>query len=305
MNRYGATNPTGYSSGTGPTKGRPCAIASLPMAVVLVALFFMPWLTVSCDGQEAMASAPPDVRMSAAALARQTGLPPGRLTGKMAFACATGWELAAGKLSPAEELAKLPGAMPPETDGKVPKGRAWVYMGLVLPGLLVLICAAAAVGTAEPAKAGKWMMLLALTGLVFALVATSVDYVDDIIDNARDDAGAGMAHNRAADRYLSQAETQLKKVIKTEATVHLWASLGLYGLIAACGLAALSAGGPGVAISRPTSLREPAEGHFHANRRAGDVPGFGPDIYQPPAAGPAWREGVTPTDPAIRPPNAG
>lgn len=310
MNQYDATNRTNYSPRGEPgpeprpepgpeprsAKGRPCAIISLLMAVALLGLFFMPWLTVSCDGQAIMTSAPPGARCKTATLAQQMSVPQSRLTEKRALASATGWALAAGKLTFAEDLTGNPKAVKPAGNDKVPKSRRWVYMGLALPGLLVLICGFAAAG-GLPARAGKWMLLLGLTGLTFMIVAARVDYIDDAIDQACSDMPrpANLC-KRAANDFRAKAKAQLeraggrmKKIIKTEATVYLWVSLGLYGVIAGCGFVTVMAGDPGAPYPPPPATRRLAERRRHADQRAGAMPGFGPEIYQPGAGAPSWR----------------
>lgn len=272
----------------------------------------MPWLTVSCDGQAVMASAPPEIRRKSQALAQQMGVPPSRLTEKKALASASGWALAAGKLTPAEDLANKANATQPQTDDDVPKSRWWVYMGLAVPALLVLICGFAAVGPL-PARAGKWMLMFGLTGLILMIVAARVNYVDDAVERSgRDIPRPRNACARDANRLREQAKAQLertgdkmKKIVKTEATVYLWASLGLYGVIAACGLVSVMAVDPGPACPARRARREPAVGRYSAGRGTGAGPSFGQEVYQPQAGGPGWRESAAPVGGAANsPPDA-
>ncbi len=203
-----------------------------------------------------------------------------------------------GNLTPDEDLPGDPKAPQPAGHNKMPKSRWWVYMGLALPGLLVLICGFAAVGSL-PARSGKWMLLLGLTGLIFMIVASRVDYIDDAIDQAYSDMPrpTNMC-NRAANRLHADAKAQaertgaqMKKIIKTEPTVYLWVSLGLYGVIAACGFVAVMSMNPAAIYPPRPGARGPAERRCRADQGSGAVPGLGPEIYQPGASEPSWRGG--------------
>jgi hypothetical protein len=301
MSEYGANNATDYPAESVPVKGRSCAIISLVTAAALLWLFFMPWLTVSCDGQALMASAPPEIRYKAIALAQQMGIQVDRLIDKRDLASANGWELAAGELAPAEDLVNKADAKPPQIGDGVPKSRWWVYMGLGLPGLLVLICGFAAVGPL-PSRAGKWMLLFGLAGVIVMILASRVDYIDDAIERAaKDIPRAANMCVRDANRLRDQAKAQLeqtgdkmKKIIKTEATVYLWVSLGLYGAIAACGLVSVMAVDPILAYPARRARPEPMVRRRGAGQVTGAVPSFGQEVYQPPAGAPRWHESAAP-----------
>ncbi len=312
MNEYGGRNTTDYPPESVPAKGRPGAIISFVTAAALLGLFFMPWLTVSCDGQAVMTSSPPEIRRKTTALARQMGVQGSRLTEKRTLASASGWALAAGKITPAEDLAKNLNAKPPKTDDGVPKSRWWVYMGLGLPGLLVLICGFAAIGPL-PRRAGKWMLMFGLTGLILMTVASRVNYIDDAIERSAEDIPrAKNVSNLDANRLRDQAEAQLertgdkmKTIIKTEATVYLWVSLGLYGVIAMCGLMSIMAVDHIPAHPAQRVRREPAMGCYSVGRGTGAVPNFAQEIHQSQAGGPRWRESTAPVDGAAKlPPDA-
>ena len=269
---------------------------SLLMAGALLGLFFMPWLTVSCDGQAVMGSAPLAARHKAATLAKQMSVPQSRLTEKRALASATGWALAAGELKPADDVNGNPNTITSSGKNKVPKSRSWVYMGLAVPGLLVLICGFAAVGSL-PARAGKWMLLLGLTGLTFMIVASRVNYIDDAIDQAYGEMprSTNVCNRTANDirasakAQLEQTGAQMKKIIKTDPTVYLWVSLGLYGLIAGCGFVTVMAVDSGAPYSPRPAEPGLVERRRRADQRAGTGPGLGPKIYEPGAGGPGWR----------------
>ena len=308
MNQCGENNTTDCPPKSAPVKGRPGAIISLVMAAALLGLFFMPWLTVSCDGKAVMASAPPEIRQKTTALAQQTGVQASRLAEKKTLASASGWALAAGKLTPAEDLANSPNAKPPQANDGVPKSRWWVYMGLGLPGLLVLICGFAAIGPL-PRRAGKWMLLFGLTGMIVMIVASRVDYIDDVVERAaKEIPRAKNMCIRNANRLRDQAKAQLeqtgakmKEIIKTEPTVYLWVSLGLYGVIAACGLVSVMAVDPVPICPARQVRREPAWSRYGVGRGTGAVPNLGQEVYQPQAGAPGWRESAAPVGGAADP----
>ena len=202
------------------------AIISLPLASLLVVFFFMPWLKLSCN-TEAMAKAARPFNGQAM---------PQELAMSMDLAEASGWELATGQIAlkgPYKEHEEGVGG-----DEGFPKSRPWVYLCLVVPIALLIVGAMGLCGSVSPRGASKGMLLLALGGLGLMLGVASVDYTDDLIEQAEEQMGQqGLMpmspfSPQSPQKALAQMKDQMSEVIETNCTGYLWISLGLYGLIA-------------------------------------------------------------------------
>ena len=219
------------------------ALISAPAALALLGLFFMPWLTLSCnpDGLEAQ---------SPFAAAMQANPVMSELVTAGEIGHASGWDLAVGDFTtagPYDELRRQQEQLlqqdPSAADQDFPESRSWVYLGLALPILLLVVSVACVAGVVAPQGGGKLMFLLAVAGAIVVLSAATVDYVDDAFDLAEKQmSSTGVPpHMRfAVQRGMEQAKTEMKKVVPTEGTPYLWASLGLYGVAAVCGFVTLS-----------------------------------------------------------------
>lgn len=278
---------------TGQSRASFTGIVSLPSAVALGVLFFLPWLRLSCSAQGMMDAgemqdAPPFV-MSA--------------MGTQEIGRASGWDLARGEITPAH------GSKPPaRPDGapQFPKPRLWVYVGLLLP-VLAAIASLLVLGGRMPAGgAGKAMVVLGVAGIVLLLLVSQIDYVDDAVSLQT----SGHPPCPAAAQSEALATSKMKQILKTQATGYLWASMALYGVVAACGLimagASQGAGGsaykaePGqafrtesIAARGPVAGAAPPARHVPglpaANRptqptaapRSDGLPDFGPSLTAP------------------------
>lgn len=258
-------------------------LISLPMSVMLAVLFFMPWLELACDPKAVLASP------------QQTVLPPGiQVTEPKTIAHASGWDLARGKLTPADEFKHH--ADPASDQPKAPDDRPWVYACLVLPVLLAL-CGLMCVAGASPVAAGRGMLLLGVAGVILMLVAASVDYVDDMVAAAGDQASSAGACKKVFDSALTQAVPKMKEVFRTDTTWCLWGSVVLYSIVAGCGMAVLTAPRarmfavePAARLSArraasqserpsPTGWPQPAKpAGTPSERRQGGLPMFGEEI---------------------------
>jgi hypothetical protein len=275
------------------------SIASLPLSALLLVFFFLPWMRLSCDPRAA-------ARMASQ---RPAGLPLEMLS-SMEIGHASGWQLANGSMTFNQTPANAQGMAP--TDGeKSPNARPWLYLCLALPILMLMTGALALTGSLSRHGAGKALLLLGIAGLGLSLAALSIDYIDDITDQAVDqvegDAGGLSPTGRMAfQRQLDVMGGQLKKFIKTKATPFLWATLGLYAAIAACGLAGLNAPEE---LSEPvheqpapawraTPAREP-EPRPQPQPQESPFAG-GPEIFQP------WKAGASqPVSTGTEPPSNG
>lgn len=260
------------------------AIASLPMAGLLGFFFFMPWLTVSCD---------PKAAIPAAELAKMPHLPAGAAEAKE-IAQASGWELARGEISPAEDCARQP--KPAGGNQEFPKPKYWVYLGLAVPVGLLIVAVLGISHSLSWGGAGKIMLVLGVAGVVVMLVAASIDYVDDALDQSKDEMAKrapGMVSRpggMAFDAAVSQAGDKMREVLKTKATWYLWGSLGLYGLVVVCGLATVLAGEAPSEEWRHTHVEttlgasRPGPGatiHQAPPTRPSGLPDFGPNLTPP------------------------
>jgi len=271
------------------TSPRPSAgvFLSLPMSIGLLVLFFMPWLTLSCD--PGAVTQAPEFR-GAADL-------PKEFTEPTVLAHASGWDLARGELTPGERFKREARGAQENEEG--PPAKPWAYGGLVLPGLLVILALLCLFGRLTSPGTGKWMLLLGIAGVVLMLVAASVDYVDEAMDQAKEEMRAhGMRPGcRAFELNMAEAVSKTKEVIQTKATAYLWGCLVLYGLIGLCGLAAIGASEyvrPSQSVAwkqnkagtgrDPASLSAVPDPTMWAPRRQF---GFGPDITPEEAPAPA------------------
>ena len=199
------------------------------MSIGLVVLFFMPWLTLSCDG-EAVANAP--------GVRSEVELPK-EFTETTVLARSSGWDLARGELTPDDRFKEMAGQAQQSQEG--PPAKPWAYGGLVLPGIVAVLSLVCLAGKLTSSGTGKCLLLLGVAGVVLMLLAVSVDYVDMAMDSAKEkmaDHGVNM-REPGLKEGMAEAASKAKEVIQTKTTPYLWACLGLYVLIAGCGLAAM------------------------------------------------------------------
>ena len=199
------------------------AAASLPLAVGLVGLFFCPWVELSCSPQ-AMLAAMPD---------EQGDAPPGMSFQDFAASApeltpigqASGWQLARGEMSPARD--EETGEVKEVDQGKGPEARPWLYFCLALPVAALAAGGLALGGVLSVGTAGKILLVAGVAGAGLVGLASQTDYCDDILGQS------------ACPIAAAKAKPQMEGLIRTEATPYLWTSLGLYGLLAVCGLSTL------------------------------------------------------------------
>ncbi len=255
-------------------------ILPLPVSVLLIVFFFLPWLTVSCDAVEFGKS------MQRSGGANMPNMPPmsamPEVTAKVGKA--SGWQIARGDISLKGAYAQKDGR--PGSQNELLKSRSMLYMGLVAPILALLLAGLGVAGNANARTVGTGLLLLAIAGTATVLWAASVDYIDDAIDKLKEEATKSSCPSPAPppasyQNGMDQAEANMKKLIKTEGTVYLWGSLGMYVLLAGCGIAAkttpLGLGYQGEpasasAATSPRSRERPRQGI------ARGLPDFGPNL---------------------------
>ncbi len=258
------------------SKPRTSVIVSLPIALLLIASFFMPWLKVSCNaGQFTKTMQGPN----ATPMAAQTEAVP-EITAKIGQA--SGWELAGGNISLEAACAQQNNPIGSDKQPDL-KNRTWLYLALVLPVLALLIGWFGVRGKATAGTVGTWLLLIGVAGTVIILMAASIDYVDDAMDQAANGSNCGQTPCPAA---MQETKSQMKKFVKTKGTFWLWGSLGMYVLLVGCGIAARSTplGPVEEEVEEQESLSAPTFGNSMPSagmRTPGQeaaIPNFGPDL---------------------------
>jgi len=199
---------------------------SLPMALLLVIFFFLPWTELHC--------------------------------GTMQIGEASGWQLAKGDMTSIQPdmSSSMPGVKVTKKegdDGKDPSesidARPWFILGLIVP---IALLGVGVLGLAGKMPSGGALIVLGAIGMVVMLLAFNVDYADEVTadmekqqkESAGPSGGEGQTVPMAAGMEKAmqqQMQSQMAGQIKTEATGIVWASLVLYILVVVCGVANLAA----------------------------------------------------------------
>jgi len=246
-------------------------VIPLPVAGVVVMLFFMPWLNVSCETKEAMKAmqAQGEFGLSSVPIPFES----------QEIAHASGWDLAGGKIAIKSPVQG--GEGPLAEQPKTLKQRPWLYLCLAGPVVVLLLSIAAISGNVSTSGAGKGMMLFGVIGVVLMIMASTIDYIDDALDQAKDQAPkcCSMPPGCGFNPSMQQAKDEMKAFIKTETTPYLWISLGLHSLTVLCGLGACGA---------PKDYGTMHEGSFRGDIATSSspiipdgpagIPSFGPDL---------------------------
>lgn len=203
------------------------SITSLPFALLLLVLFFVPWLRVTCQGPATI----------------ELGKPSG-------WQMAVGWKIEQPDLqSQGMGAPQQPQQSPADQDDseKELKSRPALMLGLILPVLVLLLGAIALSGRMSSRNAGLMLVVLGIAGVAVMTVAANVDYVDEMIEHQKaDSAKQGMPPGPTAQgskdpgEAMGQAmqqgiDKQVRQAVKSTATGALWTSLGLYILVVVCG----------------------------------------------------------------------
>ena len=263
-------------------------ILSVPMSLLAGVLFFMPWLSVSCDAKGLAEMA------ESGAVDQLPTLPP-QMTGETEIAQASGLELACGEATP---VGMFKGAASARSGEQGLPSRWWLYGGVVLPLGLLVVCGLCLAGTMQAATGGKVMFFLAFAGVGMMYTASRISYADDAVAKARSEFVAhappgAVANMGAVDEQLDQVAEKLADVVITSPTGMLWLTMGAYGVVCIC--AACTIGSPTPASEKAIAAHADPSHHPqyrpasapsrpHVNRRRGangDLPQFGPDLFTP------------------------
>lgn len=184
------------------------SLVSLPLSLLLLIFFFLPWLKITCAGNE--------------------------------VGSASGWQLSVGNWSPEGPMA---GQEEKDEEKKSPDARPWFILCLILPVVLLIVGGMAAAGRMPSLDTGKVMIVLGAVGLLMMILAANVEYSDEMEEQMQKDQAAQPAPPPGAPTGMEgmgeQMAKQMTEVIQTKPTGILWGSLVLYVLVAACGIAGL------------------------------------------------------------------
>ena len=202
---------------------------SLPMAILLLIFFFMPWAELHC--------------------------------GTMQIGEANGWQLTKGDMTSIQPdmSSSMPGVKVTKDEGGDGKdasesinARPWFILGLIVPIVLLGVGALGLTGKMSSSGAGKALIVLGAIGMVVMLLAANVDYSDEVAadmeksqkESAEPEGGEGEADPLSAGMEKAmgdQMQSQMAGQIQTESTGIVWACLVLYILVVGCGAANLAA----------------------------------------------------------------
>ena len=235
-----------------------CPLISLPLGVVLLVLFFLPWLNLTCVGKGLFSNE--DV------IDRKVGH-------------ASGWQLAVGTMTVFDEDEERNPKKVTDPDklkevDETILARPLFYLGLLAPVVLLALGVLAMIGSISGALAGRGMIVVGIVGVLVFILAMMVDYTDDFIENKRTEArekmtkaGASEAEiDKALEEQDAVARKQLDELeendqgLQTSGKLALWvtfvlylATLGLGVAVSVCGCAACAAKAP----APPEAASEP------------------------------------------------
>ena len=235
------------------SRSRLVAGVSIPMAILLLIFFFLPWVNLQCAGMQ---------------------------IGK-----ATGWQLAVGKIT--VDMSDMGGAEAKQEQGKDPDARPVFFLGLLVPLAILIVGVCSLKGSIGTSPTGVWLTALGVVGLIVMIMAANVDYADEMSEDAKksDQRSAsappatgdpGEAMSRAMEGAMKdQMEKQMSAPIQTQATGIVWTCLILYVLVAIAGASCFLkigvSAGP-AASQAPTAAAAPPPGPAPAQPPAQDQP---------------------------------
>lgn len=235
-----------------------CPLISLPLGVVLLVLFFLPWLDLTCVTPK--------------------GFGPGNEgTIEKKVGQASGWQLAVGTMTAFDEDEKGNSKVMTDPDklkemDETILARPLFYLGLIAPIVLLALGAMAMMGSISGALASRGMIVVGIVGVLVFILAMMVDYTDDFIEAERTKTRAKMTEEGASkeeiEKALEEQDAQTKKQmdaakendqgLQTGSKLALWvtfvfylATLGLGVAISVCGCAQCIVGGAAPAEAAP------------------------------------------------------
>ncbi len=233
------------------------SLVSLPMALLLVIFFFLPWLKVSCGGMGEIGTS--------SGLQITTGDMTSKLPENMGQ---QGQGVKVEKKDPGEDISARP----------------WAILGLIVPIGILAVAGASLAGKLTSANSGGIIVVMAIVGLLVMILAANINYVDDMIEAQKDkqkqqSAGANSAMQA---NMQKQMEDQMKQAMRTEGTGILWTSIVFYALLFLAGLANLFIEKNLTAAGARRPAPPSSGGQHQPQQQAPEPPQIGPEVSQPP-----------------------
>lgn len=258
-------------------------ILAAAASLALGALFFAPWLELCAEPRDEMKAGIYHFAPNLSSEIRQ------RLDGQVRswpVAKATAADLTKGRLEAYRDKNDVPAIQ----EG-FPQKRQWVLFGAILPAMFLLACAATVFRVVAKDRAGGYLVLGAIVGIVVMVLVASTDYYEDLRGRVEQEGNVRAASHDNEIAALTGTFRSMQilggsDTFKTHATWYFWGALGLYGLVLGCGLACRLPEDP-----TPKPMVMGCEGPLlrhqlaFAARRPGPVeagpsppPDFGPDL---------------------------
>ncbi|MFP4105152.1 MAG: hypothetical protein ACLFVU_03585 [Phycisphaerae bacterium] len=248
-------------------------VISMPLALLLAVAFFMPWLKLSCNSIRAV----PQEKLY------EVGIYPELARDYPTVATASGWQIALGRVDVSGPYKAAVRNITREWD-PVPS-RWWVFGGLLAPLGLLAICGLGISGNMPRELVGKIIIGLAVVGLAVLVGVACQDYMNDVYSASEETLAAhGIVLNSTGEQALEQSRARARSHLPTGGTPVLWGSMGVYVMVAICGIVALVAPQEQVKIAadpkEPQPHPEIYTGIPGMDRRQ-EIQSLGPDIFDP------------------------
>jgi hypothetical protein len=253
-------------------------------AVALGALYFTPWLELSAEPQEEMKQG---IYHWAPNLPSEIREELGKQVESWPFARAHGVHLMKGRLEAYHDA----GGVPVIQEGFPPR-RTWVAFCAVLPGVFLLTCVATIARLVSAPRTGGYLALGGIAGIVMLVVIGTTDFYEDLRVRVEQEGNTRSVRDDSqlaawTGTFQSMQVLGGKETFKTHTTPQFWVSVGLYGFVVLCGLAARAPDSLSDAPPAPEAQEGPMLRHqlAFAARHLGPVdagpappPDFGPNV---------------------------
>jgi hypothetical protein len=268
------------------------AAASLALAV----LFFAPWLELSAEPQEEMKQG---IYHFAPNLPSEIRKDLGKQVESWSFARADGPNLLKGRLEAYHDAAGAPVIQ----EGFLTR-RRWVVFCAVLPAVFILTCLGTLARLMAKPRTGGYLALGGIAGIVLMILVGTTDFYEDLRVRVEQEGNTRSVRDESqlaawTGTFQSMQVLGGKETFRTHTTRYFWISLGLYGFVAICGLAARAPDGAVDSEPPPATEEGPMLRHrlaFAARQPAPPdsghrkpPPDFGPDLEDEPREDDARR----------------
>lgn len=197
-----------------------------PLGIVLVILFFLPWLDLRCQSTR--------------------------------LASASGWQLTVGDVSLSKQMEEQASAEPEEEQWEGPDARPVFILGLILPLAMLGVSLGMFTGRLGT-TGGAVVAILAVAGIVVMVGATYVDYAEEMQpEPPPEQAEDSDTISLFSEKDEATMEQQMRTMLNTDPRGALWTSLVFYILAAVVGAAAVAL--PAVMKRLPAFQPGPGEG---------------------------------------------